>query len=80
MTDARTIRNRTRGGRVRMSAPKTDGPTGPGTGPADDLAGACKPRFLRLSGKFNVRGGIYTTVVVERRQNGWRAAPPVQLP
>ena len=47
---------------------------------ADDLARACKPRFLRLSGKFNVRGGIYTTVVVERRQNGWRAAPPVQLP
>jgi len=47
---------------------------------ADDLAGACKPRFLRLSGKFNVRGGIYTTVVVERRQGGWRATPPVELP
>ncbi len=47
---------------------------------ADDLARACSPRFLRLGGKFNVRGGIYTTVVVERRKNGWRAAPPVDLP
>jgi 7-cyano-7-deazaguanine reductase len=47
---------------------------------ADDLAGACHPRFLRLAGKFNVRGGIYTTVVVERRKPGWAAAPVVQLP
>ena len=46
---------------------------------ADDLARACGPRFLRLAGKFNVRGGIYTTVVVERRKSGWRAAPPVEL-
>ena len=37
---------------------------------ADDLARACIPRFLRLTGKFNVRGGIYTTVVVERRKVG----------
>jgi len=47
---------------------------------ADDLAGACKPRFLRLSGKFNVRGGIYTTVIVERLQSGWKAPVPVHLP
>jgi 7-cyano-7-deazaguanine reductase len=47
---------------------------------ADDLARACVPRFLRLTGKFNVRGGIYTTVVVERRQTGWKAGPAVQLP
>jgi len=47
---------------------------------ADELAGACAPRFLRLSGKFNVRGGIYTTVVVERRRPGWKAAPAVELP
>jgi len=47
---------------------------------ADDLAGACAPRFLRLAGKFNVRGGIYTTVVVERRKAGWKAPFPVQLP
>jgi 7-cyano-7-deazaguanine reductase len=47
---------------------------------ADDLANACAPRFLRLSGKFNVRGGIYTTVVVERRKAGWQAPPAVELP
>jgi 7-cyano-7-deazaguanine reductase len=47
---------------------------------ANDLAGACTPRFLRLAGKFNVRGGIYTTVVVERRKPGWKAAPVVELP
>jgi 7-cyano-7-deazaguanine reductase len=47
---------------------------------ADDLANATRPRFLRLAGKFNVRGGIYTTVVVERRKSGWQAAPAVHLP
>ena len=47
---------------------------------ADDLAKACSPRFLRLEGKFNVRGGIYTTVVVERRKPGWKSAPVVELP
>jgi 7-cyano-7-deazaguanine reductase len=47
---------------------------------ADDLAAATAPRFLRLTGKFNVRGGIYTTVVVERRKPGWQAQPPVRLP
>jgi 7-cyano-7-deazaguanine reductase len=47
---------------------------------ADDLATACGPRFLRLAGKFNVRGGIYTTVVVERRKTGWKAAPAIELP
>jgi 7-cyano-7-deazaguanine reductase len=47
---------------------------------ADDLAGACDPRFLRLTGKFNVRGGIYTTVIVEKREPGWVSPPPVHLP
>ncbi len=35
---------------------------------------------MRLTAQFNVRGGIYTTVVVERRKTGWNAPPPVQLP
>ena len=47
---------------------------------AGDLAGACAPRFLRLTGKFNVRGGIYTTVIVERRKPGWMAPQVVELP
>ena len=47
---------------------------------ADRLAAATEPRFLRLTARFNVRGGIYTSVVVERRQKGWQAAPTVALP
>jgi 7-cyano-7-deazaguanine reductase len=45
-----------------------------------DLARACEPRFMRLTGKFNVRGGIYTSVIVEHRQPGWQAPSPVTLP
>ncbi len=47
---------------------------------ADHLAGTLSPRFLRLMAKFNVRGGIYTSVVVERRKPGWAAPAPVALP
>lgn len=36
---------------------------------ADDLIGLLKPRTLRLEAIFNVRGGIYTSVVVEHCQN-----------
>jgi 7-cyano-7-deazaguanine reductase len=46
----------------------------------DHLEAALHPRFLRLTARFNVRGGIYTTIVAERRQRGWQAAPPVTLP
>ncbi len=28
----------------------------------DDLAGACRPRFMEVIGDFLVRGGIHTTV------------------
>ncbi len=46
----------------------------------DDLAAACQPRFLRLTAEFNVRGGVYTTVVAEHRDAGWTPPPPVTLP
>jgi 7-cyano-7-deazaguanine reductase len=46
----------------------------------DDLVRLMKPRFIRLTAEFNVRGGIYTTVVVEHRQRGWNPAPAVELP
>ena len=46
----------------------------------DDLVAACTPNFMRLSAKFNVRGGIYTTVIAEHRRQGWLAPTPVQLP
>ena len=45
----------------------------------DDLAKATKPRFMRLTAKFYVRGGIFTTVVAEARKKGWRPAPAVTL-
>ena len=47
---------------------------------ADHLQATLQTRFLRLAARFNVRGGIYTTVVAERRQSGWRAQPAVTLP
>ncbi|QIK38115.1 NADPH-dependent 7-cyano-7-deazaguanine reductase QueF [Caldichromatium japonicum] len=45
-----------------------------------DLAAATEPRFMRLTAAFNVRGGIYTTVIAEHRAAGWQALPPVTLP
>jgi 7-cyano-7-deazaguanine reductase len=45
-----------------------------------DLARLLRPRFIRLTAEFNVRGGIYTTLVAEQRQAQWTPAPPVQLP
>lgn len=46
----------------------------------DDLVSACSPRFLRLTAEFNVRGGIYTSVVAEHRAPAWNPAAPVTLP
>jgi 7-cyano-7-deazaguanine reductase len=45
-----------------------------------DLVAATEPRFLRLTAEFNVRGGIYTTVVAEHRKAGWVSPPPTVLP
>jgi 7-cyano-7-deazaguanine reductase len=45
----------------------------------DDLVAVLKPRYLRLTAKFYVRGGIYTTVVAEHRKSGWEPLPPVEL-
>ncbi|MBV8030478.1 MAG: NADPH-dependent 7-cyano-7-deazaguanine reductase QueF [Betaproteobacteria bacterium] len=39
---------------------------------ADDLVSALQPRYLRLEAKFNVRGGIYTSVVAEHSRKGWK--------
>jgi 7-cyano-7-deazaguanine reductase len=44
------------------------------------LVQATAPRFMRLLAKFNVRGGIYTTVIAEHRAAGWLPASPVTLP
>jgi 7-cyano-7-deazaguanine reductase len=44
------------------------------------LVDATSPRFMRLTAKFNVRGGIYTTVVTEHRAPGWTPQPALLLP
>jgi len=46
----------------------------------DRLTGALSPRFMRLTARFNVRGGIYTTIVAEHRSAGWSSSAPVTLP
>lgn len=46
----------------------------------DDLVRATEPRFMRIRAIFNVRGGIYTTVIVEHRHPAWQAPECVQLP
>jgi len=45
-----------------------------------DLAAAISPRFMRLTAEFNVRGGLYTTVVVEQRAADWQPSRRVDLP
>jgi 7-cyano-7-deazaguanine reductase len=37
----------------------------------EDLVRATKPRYLKLEARFNVRGGIHTSVIVEHRKRGW---------
>lgn len=46
----------------------------------NDLVVAISPRFMRVTGEWNVRGGIYTNVVAEHRQPGWTPAPKIDLP
>jgi len=46
----------------------------------DDLVAAIAPNFLRIRAEFNVRGGIYTTVIAEHRDDQWQAPEAVTLP
>ena len=45
----------------------------------DDLVTALKPRFMRLTARFYVRGGIFTNVVAEHRKKGWQPPPKIEL-
>ena len=44
------------------------------------LAGATQPRFMRVTANWNVRGGIFTTVVAEHRAPQWNPPIKVELP
>lgn len=48
----------------------------------DDLVATTRPRFMRLTADWYVRGGIYTHVTVEHRDPQWQptAVAPVNLP
>lgn len=46
----------------------------------DDLVAATAPRFMRLTARFFVRGGIFTTVSAEHRADGWEPPQPVVFP
>jgi 7-cyano-7-deazaguanine reductase len=39
-----------------------------------DLVHATRPRYLRLTARFNVRGGITTAIVAEHRRRGWKSS------
>lgn len=45
-----------------------------------DLCAALEPRFMRVTAEFNVRGGIYTTVVAEHHKPDWEAPKHVSAP
>ena len=45
----------------------------------DDLVAATQPKFMRVTAKFYVRGGVFTNVVAEHRQPGWQPQPFVEL-
>lgn len=45
----------------------------------NELVAATRPRYLRLTARFNVRGGIFTTIVADHRKRGWRPAPYIAM-
>ena len=44
------------------------------------LVDLMQPRFIKISAEWNVRGGIYTSVIAEYRKDGWQLPAPVHLP
>ena len=45
----------------------------------DDLVEATKPRYMKLTAKFFVRGGVFTNVIAEHQMNGWKPLPKINL-
>ena len=45
----------------------------------DELVAATAPRFMRVTARWYVRGGIFTTVVAEHRKRGWKPQPRVEI-
>ena len=45
-----------------------------------DLVKLTQPRFMRMTANWNVRGGIFTTVVAEHKAKGWTPPTKIELP
>ncbi|MBP6057383.1 MAG: NADPH-dependent 7-cyano-7-deazaguanine reductase QueF [Nitrosomonas sp.] len=45
----------------------------------DDLVAILKPKYMRLTARFYVRGGIFTNVIVDHRKKGWQPESAVLL-
>lgn len=45
-----------------------------------EIVRVTEPRFIRITAKWYVRGGIYTNVVAEHRKKGWKPEPVVHMP
>ncbi len=45
-----------------------------------DIVKVTEPRYIRITAKWYVRGGIYTNVVAEHRKKGWKPQARVDLP
>ena len=46
----------------------------------DDIVRATAPRFVRISARWYVRGGIYTNLVAEQRKKGWKPSLLIEVP
>ncbi len=46
----------------------------------DDLVHAIKPRYMHLTARFYVRGGIFTTISAQHVQRGFRTTRMPDLP
>ncbi len=45
----------------------------------DRIVSVCQPRFMRITADFNVRGGLYTTVVAEHTKLDWMPPRRIEL-
>ncbi|HPH05798.1 MAG TPA: preQ(1) synthase [Methylotenera sp.] len=45
----------------------------------DDLVEATQPKFMRVTAKFYVRGGVFTNVIAEHRKPDWQPQARVEL-
>ena len=38
----------------------------------NDLVEAIKPKYMKLKAVFNVRGGVYTTIICDHKSSDWK--------